>query len=147
MSRTAAHNAAPAIRQIIWCLADWGQIPHEVMTLLTLEGGLGWKCVSWAPCGVWQGPLLLSEVLLWPVQTQSWASCCSRSLKSTWGPLCPRGSSLLSRWPTQTDVQLPGFLVGSCKPPVRSGLYSYGGVTVMAVQVPYTCKCWQEDTL
>lgn len=59
-SRASAHNAAPAIRQIIWRLADWGQPPCEVMTLLTLEGGLGWKCVSLAPCG----GALLSEVSL-----------------------------------------------------------------------------------
>lgn len=36
--------------------------------------------------------------------------------------------------PTQTDVQPLGFHVGSCKPPMCTGLYSYGGTTVMAVQ-------------
>lgn len=133
--RTAAHNAAPAIRQIIWRLADWGQPPREVKTLLTLEGGLGWKCVSLAPCCVWQGTLLLSEVLLWPVQSQLLFSLSEVYLRAS----LSSGLVPLSRWHTQTDVQPLGFLVGSCKPPVCSGLYSYEGPTVMAVQVPYTC--------
>jgi len=63
VSRTATQNAAPGITQIIRCLADLRQPPCEVMTLLTLEGGLGWKCVSLVPYGVEQ-PRLLSEVSL-----------------------------------------------------------------------------------
>lgn len=145
--QSVSQTTDPAIRQIIWRLADWGQPPHEVMTLLTLEGGLGWKCVSAAPCRVGQASLLSSEVWLRPEHTLRGASCLSRSLKSTWGLVCPRASSLCLTEPTQTDVRPLGSLVGSCKPPVCSGLYSYGGPTVVAVQVPYTCKWRQADTL
>lgn len=146
MSRTTAHNAAPAIRQIIWRLADWGQPPCEVITLWTLEGGLGWKCVSLAPCGAWQGktPSLKSCSGPYTLQAESAA------VPALWS--LPEGLFVL--WVClfvplthTTDVQPVGFLVGSCKPPVCSGLYSYGGATVMVVQVPYTCKWGQADTL
>lgn len=141
MSSTVAHNATPAIRQIIRRLADWVQPPCEVMTLLTLEGGPGWKCVSLAPCGVQQGTLLLSEIFAL-ARTDSELSQLLFPLSEVY-LRAPLSSGLvpLSRQPTQTDVRPLGFLVGSCKPPVCSGPHSYGGPRVMAVQVPYTCKC------
>lgn len=114
-SGTAAHNASAAIRQIIWRLADWGQPPCEVMTLLTLEGGLGWKCVSLAPCCVPQRALEL---------------CCGTcrlkgdpaAVPAVWS--LPEGLFVCGVRPfvppTHTNKQMSGhwvFLVGSCKPP------------------------------
>lgn len=115
-----------------------GRPPCEVMTLLTPEGGLGWKCVSVAPCCVWQGTLL-SEVLLWRRQLLFPLSevYLRASLSS--------GLTPLSCWPTQTDAEPLGFLVGSCKPPACTGLYSYGEPALMVVQVPYTCKYAHTD--
>lgn len=75
-------------------LSDVWQPPREVMTLLTLAGGHGWKCVFLAPCCVSLGTRRFCEVLLQTVQTQSLASCCSHSLKSTWGSFCPWGLCL-----------------------------------------------------
>lgn len=147
VNNPAAHDAAPAIGQIIWCLADWGQPPRELMTLLMLEGGLAWKCVFLAPCGVLQEntPHLWSFALAY---TRSMSNQLLFPLSEVYlRAFLSSGFKPLSCWPEQTDVCPLGFLVGSCKPPVCSSLYSYGGLTVIVVQVPYTCKCRQEDTL
>lgn len=128
-------------------LSDWRSLP-EKRTLLPQEGGLGWKCATWTPCWVgketpplrsFDGARTHSE----PIQPLfSFSELYLRAFIPPSLRLLP-----LSRRPTQTDVRPSGFLTGSCKPPVCTRLLSYGGVTVMAVQAPYTCKCWQADTL
>lgn len=147
VSTTAAHDAAAAaIRQLFWRSADLG-------AAYLWSGGFinpGWGgsrmevCLIYPPWGPTEDA---SSLKFCSVSTLCWISRCSHSLRSTWGFFSSSGLLPLSHGPTQTDVRPLGLLVGSCKPPVCTGLHSYGGPTVMAVQAPYRCKCWQADTL
>lgn len=133
---SASWLADPAIRQIIWCLADTGgYLPVKRRLYWPGKGGPGWKCVFAAPCCFWLDVAPLKSSLRPRAHSERWPAAVLAIWSLTWGLVCPR--ALRPLFPTQpTQNRCPGpwpaSLVGSCKPPVCSGLHSYGGPAVMA---------------